>query len=180
MFTEPITLGSLRLEVDVVKLKHGVKPELKNFFGTYGLNADRGQFDSYEVPTGTIESIALRRGLKAMRVRGINVPLESKNPVDDFPEELLDLEDEHDVDLYEECLKAVVKHNLWLGKRAPYAMVFGPHLPPSEQKNPELLLGEDSEEKVGETVAEDPTPSEPATFGERLMSGSDMVSGGAS
>lgn len=180
-FTEPLMVGNIKIEFDVGKLKHSIKPRLKNFFGTYGLNADQGQFDSYEVPTGTIESVALREGLTGLRVRGHKIELTSKNPVDDFPEELMDLEEKHEIDVYEEALKALVKHNIWLGKKAPYAMVFAGYLPEEEKKElaAELDLTEDGA-PADPPPSADPTPSPPVTFGERLMSGSGTGSADAS
>lgn len=156
-YTEPVQIGNVLIEFEINKLKHGVKPELKNFFSTYGLDPNRGSFSDIEIPTGTIETIALRFGLAGMKRAGHSIELNPFNPVDSFPE-IDDIEVEKEIDLYEEALKALVKHNSWLGKNAPYALVFNQYLPKEDKENPQ-----------------NPTSAE-GTSGKPLTSGSELLS----
>lgn len=147
-FTEEVNFDGTAVIMTVNKLSHGIKPELKNYFGTFGLEKETGAFDDMDIPLGTIETIVIKRGLAALTIGGQPVPLNSPNPVDDFPEDFGLGEKPGEKDLYEEVLKAIVKHNQLLLNGQP-ALVFAQYAP--EDWSPVNPTSVENQEKTAAT-----------------------------
>ncbi len=141
-FTEDFPIGKFNVKVEVNRLGHGIKPELKNYFGRYGLDPESGTFDDINIPTGTIESIVFKRAVKSLRIGNDVIKFASANPIDDLPEDVGMGDEEDELDLLEEIFKRIVIHNRFLVRKAPYVLVFAQYAP----------------QEV--TEEEDPTPSE--------------------
>ena len=125
-FVEEFTVENRNVAVEVRRLNHGIKPELKNYFGRYGLDPESGAFDDINIHTGTIESIVFKRAIASLKIGTETVRWQSANPIDDLPD--IGMGDD-DIDLYEEIFKRIILHNKFLVKKAPYVLVFGQYAP---------------------------------------------------
>jgi len=181
-YTTPrsLLIGNTRVIIEVNRLKHAVKRDLRNYFSNYSLERETGFFEGVDIPAGAIEDIVVRRGLNKLTVAGDEVKFESNSPIDDYPDIGMGDEDE-DTDLYEEVLKTIVDRNRFLARQYPFSMVFAQYL---AMVNADKKKAEEEAEKAGGPEADeqpedggagpDPTPSPEATSTGRLLSGSDM------
>lgn len=123
-----LDIGGIPVEIEVARLSHAVKRDLRNYFSKYGLDRDTGAFEDVDIPAGIIEDLVIRRGLKKLVISGDEVKFSGPSPVDSFPDDVGMGDGEDDVDLYEEVLKTIVDRNRWLARRYPFGLVFAQYL----------------------------------------------------
>lgn len=127
---DKVDCQAAKIEVEIKKVRSGAKPQFENLFGQYALGA-KG-LEGMNVPVGTIKNLALKHGLRSLRVNDEGKKVNRDDPagsLDRLDDDLLDALDEEGIDLYNELIRLVVKHNLWLAKEVPFQMVFGRYQP---------------------------------------------------
>lgn len=145
-FIENFEIGNTNIELKLRRLSHGIKPQLRNYFGRYGIDQDSGAFDDLTLPIGTIETIVFKNAVAEITVGTEKVRFRSANPVDDLPD--IGMGDEEDEpDLYEEIMKRIVRHNPFLAKKAPFLLVFAQYLDDEELAQEVDPTSQDGEEK---------------------------------
>lgn len=122
-----IQIGNQRVEINVKRLSHAVKRDLRNFFSNYALERETGMFEGIEIPAGAIEDLVVRRGLEELVVGTQTVQFNSPSPIDDFPDVGMGDEDDS-TDLYEEVIKTIVDSNRFLSRIYPFNMVFAQYM----------------------------------------------------
>lgn len=118
------------IEVEIKKVRSGAKPQFENLFGQYAIGGEG--LEGMNVPVGTIKNLALKHGLRSMRVDDEGKKIDRNDPaksLDNLGDEVLDALDEEGVDLYNELVRLVVKHNTWMATEVPFQMVFGRYKP---------------------------------------------------
>lgn len=127
-----------QIEVEIKKVRSGARPQFENLFGQYALGEEG--LSGMNVPVGTIKNLALKHGLRAITVDSVSKKIDRNDPagsLDKLDDDLLDALEEAGVDLYNELIRLVVKHNRWLAQEIPFQMVFGRFRPEdAEEENP--------------------------------------------
>lgn len=180
-----LTINGVEVVIEANRMKHGVKRDLRNYFSNYSLDRETGMFEGVDIPTGAIESIAVRRGLSKMWHAGHEVQFNSADPIDDYPEIGMGDED-GDVDLYEEVLKTIIDKNRFLARTYPFSMVFAQYLAMVNQDKADYekkrleATGAEQDNPVNpadpkDTVGLNPTQSQEDTSTVRRISSSDLA-----
>lgn len=143
-----ITIENTNVRIEVGRLQHSIKRDLRNFFGKYGLDRETGMLDDIDIPAGMIEDMVIRRGLVRLTIGTEEIRFTGNSPVDSFPDFAMgDLPGE--VDLYDEVVKTLVDKNQFLANQYPFGMVFAQYLSMIEmedQKTKEDAAKEKNEE----------------------------------
>lgn len=128
-YTNPrnLTIDNTNVEIEVARLNHAAKRDLRNYFSKYGLDRDTGAFEDVDIPAGVIEDLVIRRALKKLVIGTQQIRFDGASPVDSFPDFAMG-DEEDEPDLYEEVLKTIVDRNRWLARRYPFGLVFAQYL----------------------------------------------------
>lgn len=154
-------IGNRNVEVEVRRLSHRDKSDLRNYFQNYSLDPDTAMVEGFELPAGGIEQLVIRRALVNLTIGTNKLNFSTGNPVDAFPDIGMG-DEEDDVDLYEEVLKTITDKNRWMARRQPFAMVFAQYLNAvnDDKAEAEKAVREKAEEKGQDAPAEDNIPAD--------------------
>lgn len=155
------SIGNRNVEVEVRRMSHRDKSDLRNYFQNYSLDPDTAMVEGFELPAGGIEQLVIRRALVSLTIGTNKLNFSTGNPVDAFPDIGMG-DDEDDVDLYEEVLKTITDKNRWLARRQPFAMVFAQYLNAvnDDKAEVEQELRDKAEEKGQDAPAGDNIPED--------------------
>lgn len=180
-----LTIEGRAVEITFNRMTPKDQSDLRNFFQKYSLG-EEGELEGIDLPAGGIEQLMIRRGLRGIKVNGINIELDSANPVNSFPSDWGMGDDVDGLSLYEEVIKTGVDKNRWLARRYPFNMVFAQYLArvDVDKSNDEAEKRKKAEEGLknapepdvhpDDGVGEDPLDTQGDTSTPSALSGSDL------